>query len=119
MKMNTNIHKAPKGVTLIELSVVIAVILVLISVLFVGASYYRTSASRAACIVSQSNIEKAVESYANISQANLLYADLDTSGPMAGQGLPTCPSTGGAYTIAWGTSGDATVSCDGDATHVK
>ena len=47
MKLNKNIRKTPQGVTLIELSVVIAVILTLLSVLFVGAKYYKDEADKA------------------------------------------------------------------------
>ena len=118
MKINTNIQKAPKGVTLIELSVVIAVILVLISVLFVGASYYRTSANRAACVINSTSIKKAADSYMNIQNATTVTtANLTaTTGPLPA-GLPTCPDKG-AYTISIPVTGVASslVTC-GFATH--
>jgi prepilin-type N-terminal cleavage/methylation domain-containing protein len=111
MKLNKNIRKSPQGVTLIELSVVIAVILVLISVLFIGASYYRDSANDAACKISQSSLSKGVDSYYNISGGQLSYSDLTTSGPFVGN-VPVCP-TGAVISISWAGTGSA-VSC---ATH--
>jgi prepilin-type N-terminal cleavage/methylation domain-containing protein len=109
MKLNKNIRKSPQGVTLIELSVVIAVILVLISVLFIGASYYRDSANDAACQISQSSIQKGVDSYFNISGGQLSYADLETTGPFT-SGAPACP-TDSTISIDW-SSGSAVVSCE-------
>lgn len=116
MKLNKNIRKSPAGVTLIELSVVIAVILVLISVLFIGASYYKDSADNAACVIVQSSIQKAADSYNNISGGS---AGTDASG-IVGAGkpfptaLPVCP-TGGVFSLAFATGGEvATVTCDDD-----
>jgi len=117
MKLNKNIRKSPAGVTLIELSVVIAVILVLISVLFIGASYYRTSANEAACAINRSSIQKAADSYMNISGAattdtikGLITGD---TGPMS-SGLPADPGTdttdGSNYTITV-TDGSSAVTC--------
>lgn len=105
MKMNKSIRKAPKGVTLIELSVVIAVILVLISVLFIGASYYRDAANSAACTVNQSSIRKAADSYMNIANVETVsYTDLtNATGPFSGN-APTCPTTGN-YSTNFATAG--------------
>ena len=108
MKKNTFALKGQKGVTLIELSVVIAVILVLISVLFIGATYYRNSANNAACVVNQSSIQKGVDSYYNISGGQLTRTQLATTGPFAGN-APTCP-TNGLYTITWGAA-SSSVTC--------
>lgn len=100
MKKKTFALKGQKGVTLIELSVVIAVILVLISVLFVGASYYRDSANKSACVINQSAIAKAAESYMNIeSLQTTTVAALSGSGaPFEVGGLPVCPEAG-SYTF--------------------
>ena len=99
MKINTNIRKAPKGVTLIELSVVIAVILVLISVLFIGATYYRDSANEAACAINQSSIKKGAESYMNIEGAATATVVQLEAGPFI-DGMPTCPTDDSAYVPA-------------------
>lgn len=112
MKKNTFALKGPKGVTLIELTVVIAIILVLISVLFVGANYYRTNANRAACIINLTNMHKAARTVQNIS--NQTDAAVNTAGLTGFTGaatlpipvLPTCPS-GGTYAINAFTVGAA------------
>jgi prepilin-type N-terminal cleavage/methylation domain-containing protein len=110
MKMNTSIRKAPKGVTLIELSVVIAVILVLISVLFVGASYYRSSANEAACAVNRSSIEKAADSYMNIEElSTVTLNDIQGAGTPFPNNIPACPDSG-TYSISV-TNGDSSVAC--------
>ena len=115
MKINTNIRKSPKGVTLIELSVVIAVILVLISVLFIGAKYYRDSANNAACQIVQSSIRKSGEAYMNIETT---VSSLAAVGDLVGAGkpyavAPVCP-TGGALGI---TAADGVVTAMTCATH--
>jgi prepilin-type N-terminal cleavage/methylation domain-containing protein len=116
MKMNTSIRKTPKGVTLIELSVVIAVILVLISVLFIGASYYRNSANNAACQVAQSSLQKAADSYMNVSNSSTVtIAGLTGAGlPFANaNAVPSCPGDGTlAITTAGGTV--TAVGCSGN-----
>ncbi|PQJ29269.1 type II secretion system protein [Rubritalea profundi] len=115
MKLNKSIRKTPQGVTLIELSVVIAVILVLISVLFIGASYYKTSANAAACAINRSSIQKAADSYMNISgsatTATISGLITGATGPMS-SGLPNCPTTNtsSVYSIAV-ASGASTVTC--------
>ncbi len=117
MKMNKYIRKSPKGVTLIELSVVIAVILVLISVLFIGAKFYRDSANNAACQIAQSSLQKAADSYMNIKQLSGVSA-----GDLVGTGLPfenaaaapSCPDSG-ALAITTNLGAVTTVTCTGAA----
>jgi type II secretory pathway pseudopilin PulG len=91
-----------RGTTLVELSVVIAVILLLVGVLFIGVQAWRDGANRAACIVNISSVQKAVRGYENMNTKNpgdaLAWANI------AGTGLyfetqPVCPS-GGTYTLA-------------------
>lgn len=91
-----------RGTTLIELSVVIAVILLLVGVLFIGVQAWRDGANRAACLVNQSSWQKAARGYENINLLNpgaaLPHANL--VGPALYFGaLPICPSAG-AYTYA-------------------
>jgi prepilin-type N-terminal cleavage/methylation domain-containing protein len=95
-----------RGTTLIELSVVIAVILLLVGVLFIGVQAWRDGANKAACLVNISSIQKAVRGYQNMNSLNtgdnLTVADLTTA-PAAGgaaffsPALPTCPVKQGAY----------------------
>jgi len=67
--------------TLIEMSVVITILLTLFSVLFIGAQSWRRGSDRAACIVTQRNIQVAVRSYQNLygySSVGRPYADYGT-----------------------------------------
>ena len=77
-----------RGTTLIELSVVIAVILLLVGVLFIGVGAWRDGANRAACLVNQSSIQKAVRGYQNMQNLNV-------GDPMAVGLLTAVPPTGG------------------------
>ncbi|MBV8330726.1 MAG: prepilin-type N-terminal cleavage/methylation domain-containing protein, partial [Verrucomicrobia bacterium] len=67
-----NIKPNPKasqrGTTLIELSVVIAVILLLVGVLFIGVNAWKNGANAAACVVNLATMQKAVRGYQNMSQ---------------------------------------------------
>jgi type II secretory pathway pseudopilin PulG len=108
-----------RGTTLIELSVVIAVILLLVGVLFIGVQAWRDGANKAACLVNLSTIQKAARGYANLNNLNigdaLTLADLITvpAGGSAMLGsLPTCPV--GAAIYGLGVDG-ATVPKTGDA----
>ncbi|MFC5049922.1 type II secretion system protein [Rubritalea spongiae] len=91
----------PKGVTLIELTVVISMILTLLSGLFLGASYYRNSSSQAVCIAQITQIQKSIRSYQNLEALDYGSRIVETEvigtdkaiGP-----LPQCP-LGGSYTV--------------------
>jgi prepilin-type N-terminal cleavage/methylation domain-containing protein len=108
-----------RGTTLIELSVVIAVILLLVGVLFVGVQAWRDGANKAACLVNLASIQKAVRGEQNVNLLNagagLTNTTLVTDGYFGA--LPTCPA-GGTYT--WGTTvpaaGTAYASCSLGAT---
>jgi prepilin-type N-terminal cleavage/methylation domain-containing protein len=78
-----------RGTTLIELSVVIAVILLLVGVLFIGVQAWRDGANRAACLVNLSTIQKAVRGYENMN-------NLNTGEPLVSTALTTAPATGGS-----------------------
>ena len=90
-----------RGTTLIELSVVIAVLLILVGVLFIGLTAWKTSSNTAACIINLSSIQKAARGYQNMN-------GLATAAPLpvttlTGAGfwmtLPTCP-TGVGYVFS-------------------
>ena len=114
MKKNTYSIKTRQGVTLIELSVVIAVILTLLSVLFVGATYYKDSADTAACTINQNAIAKAADAYLNIEGSDPTYTILTTTGGPLAAKVPTCPSAG-TYSIT--KSGDSFTSACSDTDH--
>ncbi|MAS95815.1 MAG: hypothetical protein CMO55_21640 [Verrucomicrobiales bacterium] len=95
MKLNNT--KKQAGLTLIEITLVIAVLLGLISVLFIGVSAYKEGSNRSKCILNISNVQKAVRSYQNLYEME--EDDVLTQGTIAGTGkmletVPTCPSDG-------------------------
>lgn len=68
---NTQNMKASKsGMTLLELTVVILVLLSLISILFIGARAWKQGSDRAASILQIRNVQQAVRSYANMNGLN-------------------------------------------------
>jgi prepilin-type N-terminal cleavage/methylation domain-containing protein len=96
--MNKHQPAGQQGTTLIELSVVISVLLILVGVLFIGITAWKTGSNTAACIINLSSIQKAARGYQNLN-------GLATAAPLpvtnlTGAGfwmtLPTCP-TGVAY----------------------
>lgn len=91
------------GVTLIELTVVIVVILLLISLLVIGGKFYFNNSSRSACIVNINGVHKAIRSVQNIQHiptgSDISESDIVGSGKVLDV-MPTCPQSGGGYTIA-------------------
>ena len=91
-----------RGTTLIELSVVIAVILLLVGVLFIGVTAWRNNANRAACLVNLASLQKATRSYQNGNADNpaitgVTMAQLVTAGYFGV--APVCPSNQAAYAL--------------------
>jgi type II secretory pathway pseudopilin PulG len=101
MKLN-NIKKQA-GLTLIEVTLVIAVLLGLISVLFIGVSAYKEGSNRSKCILNISNVQKAVRSYQNLYEvsagASLAMETIAGTGKLL-ETVPTCPTATGAYTLS-------------------
>src|SRR6267378_714273 len=90
-----------RGTTLIELSVVIAVILLLVGVLFIGVQAWRDGANKAACLVTISSVQKAVRGFQNMNSptpTTVAWTDIvGTNGYFQAQ--PVCPANG-TYTLA-------------------
>ncbi len=121
--MKLNSFKKQAGLTLIEVTLVIAVLLGLISVLFIGVGAYKEGSNRAKCILNITNVQKAVRSYQNMYEkaegSTLAFSSLYGDGRMLAT-EPTCPS-GGTYTGA-GTipaTGTAYLTCDYDVEVVE
>jgi prepilin-type N-terminal cleavage/methylation domain-containing protein len=91
-----NMRVRQRGTTLIELSVVIAVLLLLVGVLFIGITAWKNGANTAACIINLSSIQKAARGYANMNQLNtgsgLTVTTLTTAGFWGT--VPVCPANG-------------------------
>jgi type II secretory pathway pseudopilin PulG len=104
------------GMTLIEISLVIALLLGLIAVVFLGIGSYRKGSDKAKCKMQLAAAQKAIRSQANFQNLNIgaVFTDTDAFGPgKALENAPECPS-GGAYT--WlgviPTIGEPFGSCD-------
>jgi len=110
------------GTTLIELSVVIAVLLLLVGVLFIGIKAWKNGANTAACVINLSSIQKAARGYANMNQiatgglegvASLTTAGFWSTTPVCPGGgtysfLAAAPAQGSAYAVCtFATSGHA------------
>ena len=65
--MKNKLQKKNKGVTLIELTVVILVLLSLIAVLFIGARAYKEASDRTACLLTVRNVQQAGRSWQNLN----------------------------------------------------
>ncbi|MEM9016250.1 MAG: hypothetical protein AAGC68_04500 [Verrucomicrobiota bacterium] len=123
MKPASTSRRSPsqRGLTLIEITLVVVVLLGLIAVLFIGVAAYKKGTDRALCIQNISTTQKAVRSLANlyVLQPGDPIADLEDR--LYGEGkfvpeVPACPR-GGTYT--WGGNeipavGVAYLDCDVD-----
>ncbi|MBN8460509.1 MAG: type II secretion system protein [Verrucomicrobia bacterium] len=98
---NTQSMKRKAGMTLIELTVVILVLLSLIAILFVGANAWKKGSDRAACIMNIRNVQQAVRGHQNM--ANKTTTDDLTKTDIVGTGgyLETDPSCPSAGTYSW------------------
>jgi len=100
------------GLTLVELTLTISVVLGLVSILFAGTGLYQSQADRAGCLIAQNHMRKALVSYSHITNQNFepgvdYYNDAFSAGLFEEQ--LTCPDSGGAYTIFLDESGGGLV----------
>ncbi|WP_035606629.1 prepilin-type N-terminal cleavage/methylation domain-containing protein [Haloferula sp. BvORR071] len=104
MKLTNTSRRANKGMTLLELTVVILVLLSLISILFVGARAWKKGSDRAANIMNIRNVQQAVRAHQNMQGLLEGAALADTvifgSGPATEGYLkrPTPPASTLTYT---------------------
>eukprot|EP01031_Cornospumella_fuschlensis_P005228 gene5228-6517_t len=97
------------GMTLIEISLVIALLLGLIAVVFLGIGSYRTGADKAKCKMQLAAVQKAVRAGANFQNIETggALTDTDVFGPgLLMNAAPVCPSAPATYT--WGATVPAT-----------
>lgn len=90
--------------TLLEIALVVALLLSLIAIMFLGISAYKKGADRAKCLIQLSSIQKVVRSYQN-TYDRLVGSALIHNTTLMGAGLYfeavlDCPDTGtpGVYT---------------------
>lgn len=89
---NTRSLKRKSGMTLLELTVVILVLLSLISILFVGARAWKKGSDRAGCILNIRNTQQAVRGHMNMNPSAAAPADTVIFGTSGYLKNPTCPS---------------------------
>ncbi|MES2997099.1 MAG: prepilin-type N-terminal cleavage/methylation domain-containing protein [Verrucomicrobiota bacterium] len=109
MKLNTtHIVKRKPGMTLLELTVVILVLLSLISILFIGARAWKKGSDRAANILNIRNVQQAVRAHANVRELAVTAPLLDaTIMPTDGTGYikpPTPPAAATDAAYIYGTT---------------
>jgi len=92
---------ARSGMTLLELTVVILVLLSLLTILFIGARAWKRGSDRAGCIMQIRNVQVAVRSFANLNgyTAGQDVAPRDLKTEVIGSGRfvekdPACPAKG-------------------------
>ena len=100
IQLRTRRGRLCPGVTLIELTVMIAVLLVVISILLIGGSSWKAGADRSNCILNIRQVQLVMRSYQNyynhhegddISPVNLQGELMGPSGYIS---TPLCPSNG-------------------------
>jgi type II secretory pathway pseudopilin PulG len=101
---------SPKGMTLLELTVVIIVLLTLITVLFFGARAWKRGSDRTLCILNIEAVQKAVRGYSNMHAIDQGASVPGLQGQIIGIGrflenTPICPA-GGNYSFGTTHGGD-------------
>ncbi|MEP2777640.1 MAG: hypothetical protein ABJQ29_09020 [Luteolibacter sp.] len=91
MKTTQHTSKRTKGMTLLELTVVILVLLSLISILFIGARAWKKGSDRTANILNIRNIQQAVRSHSNMNGmsagSSVLYHETIFAGSDGNSGI--------------------------------
>ena len=110
--MKLNNLKKQAGLTLIEVTLVIAVLLGLISVLFIGVSAYKEGSNRSKCILNISNVQKAVRSYQNLYEVNngaaLAMATIAGTCPPRGGDISLMPEISAEFSTRFNESSNPT-----------
>ena len=105
MKLTNTHMKRKAGMTLLELTVVILVLLSLISILFIGARAWKKGSDRAANILNIRNVQQAVRAHANVR--GLAISDALASSDIVGSGKYLNSVTSpvpGTITYAYGST---------------
>ena len=88
-----------RGMTLLELTVVILVLLSLIGILFIGTQGWKRGSDRSLCIMNIRNVQGAVRSFANMNDYVSTENVTGLKGQIIGSGkfvekAPACPASG-------------------------
>ncbi len=107
------------GMTLLELTVVILVLLSLITILFIGAKAWKRGSDRTICIINIHNVQKGVRGYSNLYGYSPGASVPGLQGQIIGLGrfvesTPNCPA-GGQYSFGADTGGPDVIPDTGKA----
>lgn len=91
-----------RGMTLLEMTIVIMIMLSLIGILVIGANTWKKGSDRALCIMNLQAVQKGVRSFSNLNGYEPGNVVAGLQGKIIGSGcfvesMPLCPSEG-AYT---------------------
>jgi type II secretory pathway pseudopilin PulG len=115
LTQKTNNKAIKSGMTLLELTVVILVLLSLIAILFVGARAWKRGSDRAGCIMNIRNVQQAARGHMNMTNTpSTVPAATDVYGTGANAYLPTpvCPGNGTySYITTDAAAGAVFLSC--------
>ncbi|MBK1792037.1 type II secretion system protein [Persicirhabdus sediminis] len=112
--------RVARGITLIELTVVIVVMLTLISVLFMAGRAYKEGADRANCILNIRTVQQSVRSWQNVNNVPADGVTAIDEDEVYGDGKflpvrPSCPANGSyTFAVAVPVVGSLVVDCDID-----
>lgn len=92
-------HMARRGMTLLELTVVILVLLSLITILFFGAQAWKRGSDRTLCVMHIHNVQKGVRSFSNLYGYGPGQSVTGLKARIVGLGkfvekTPSCPGSG-------------------------
>ncbi len=92
------------GMTLLEMTIVILVLVTLISILFFGAKAWKGGTDRATCIMQINNVQKGVRSFANLNghAAGDMVTNLQSQVIGMGRFIETTPKCPGNGTYNFG-----------------
>ncbi len=105
IKSSTPKRRQASGMTLIEVTVLLVLLLVLLGMTFIGVRAWKKGADRTACIMNIYQTQKAVRSFANMNglspgtDAGALQNPIDVKSQLLGengyiQSEPECPGSG-------------------------
>lgn len=99
LALSSQPRRKDHGLTLIEVTLVISVLLGLIAFTFIGTTAYKRGADRAICIVQVSTGQKALRSFCNLHEYRPGDSLPDLKGALIGPGRfledePQCPTNG-------------------------
>ena len=111
--------QSQRGLTLLEMTIVILVLLSMVTILMIGARAWRKGTDRAGCLINIRNVQQAVRSKQNLASLPD-GAPIHVVGEVIGNGmlietLPSCPGSGWyTYAETIPAKGEMAITCSLD-----